>query len=29
LAKEDGFKTLGDGIINRYTGRGTPETSLE
>lgn len=22
LAKEDGFKTLGDGIINQFTGRG-------
>jgi hypothetical protein len=29
LAKEDGFKTLGDGIIKQYTGRGTPETSPE
>ena len=29
LAKEDGFKTLGEGIINQYTGRGTPETSPE
>ncbi|WP_245603187.1 hypothetical protein [Maribacter antarcticus] len=29
LAREDGIKTLGDCIINQYTGRGTPNTSLE